>query len=76
MLTQAFEVWNTLRVSFHTDERNTRSAAALQRIGAKPEGTLRAHRIAADTTPRNSLRFSIIASEWPTVKASLQHRLS
>jgi RimJ/RimL family protein N-acetyltransferase len=76
MLTHAFEVWNVLRVSFHTDERNHRSSNALQRIGAKLEGTLRAHRIASDITPRNSLRFSIIASEWPAVKQALENRLT
>lgn len=75
MLTHAFEVWNTLRVCFHTDARNERSANALARIGAKPEGLLRAHRTAADFIPRDSLRFSITAAEWPEVKASLQRRL-
>ena len=76
MLTHAFEVWNTLRVCFHTDARNNRSATALARIGAKPEGLLRAHRLAADFTPRDSLRFSITAAEWPEVKQSLERRLS
>jgi RimJ/RimL family protein N-acetyltransferase len=68
MLTHAFEVWQVLRVCFHTDERNQRSRAALERIGAKFEGVLRAHRMAADFVPRNSFRFSIVATEWPDVK--------
>lgn len=75
MLTHAFDVWRMNSVSFCTDERNERSAAAIQRIGAKLEGTLRAHRMAADFTPRNTLRFSIVASEWPEVKRGLKLRL-
>jgi len=71
MLSHAFEVWKMLRVCFHTDARNERSRAALERIGAKPEGTLRAHRLAADHTPRNSMRYSILAAEWPEVKDRL-----
>lgn len=76
MLTHAFEVWRMNSVSFCTDERNERSAAALARIGAKLEGTLRAHRMAADFTPRNTLRFSIVASEWPKVKRGLKETLA
>ena len=68
MLTHAFEVWNVLRVCLHTDIRNLRSQAAMERIGCRREGTLRAHRIAADFTPRDSARYSIVAAEWPEVK--------
>ena len=68
MLTHAFEAWQVLRVCFHADARNARSRAALERIGAKFEGLLRAHRIAADFTPRDSARFSILAGEWPAVR--------
>ena len=75
MLAHAFEVWSVLRVCFHTDERNARSRAALERLGAQFEGILRAHRLAADSAPRNSVRFSILASEWPAVKEHLQQRL-
>lgn len=71
MLTHAFEIWQVLRVCLHTDERNERSRAAITRIGGKFEGILRAHRIAADHTARNSARFSIVASEWPEVKQQL-----
>ncbi len=76
MLTHAFEVWRMNSVSFCTDERNERSAAALKRIGAKLEGTLSAHRMAADFTPRNTLRFSVVASEWPEVKRRLEEKLA
>jgi RimJ/RimL family protein N-acetyltransferase len=75
MLTHAFEVWRMNSVHLCTDERNERSANAIQRIGAKLEGTLRAHRMAADFTPRNTLRFSIVASEWPEVKRGIEQKL-
>ena len=75
MLTHAFEQWQMLRVCFHTDARNHRSRAALERIGGRYEGILRAHRMAADYTARDSVRFSIIAAEWPGVKERLLERL-
>jgi RimJ/RimL family protein N-acetyltransferase len=71
MLTHAFERWEVLRVCLHTDARNARSRAAIERIGGKCEGILRAHRMAADFIPRDSVRYSIIASEWPAVKQRL-----
>jgi N-acetyltransferase len=71
MLTHAFEVWQVLRICFHTDARNQRSRAAIERIGGQFEGILRAHRIAADYIPRDSVRYSIIAAEWPAVKQRL-----
>lgn len=75
MLTHAFETWNLWRVVFHTDERNQRSRNALSRIGAKFEGISRAYRIATDVTPRNSARFSILASEWPEIRRQLSSRV-
>jgi N-acetyltransferase len=75
MLTHAFEAWQVLRVCFHTDARNQRSRAALERIGAKFEGILRAHRMAADFIPRDSVRYSIVEAEWPAVKYKLNHLL-
>lgn len=76
MLTHAFEVWQVPRVCFHTDVRNERSRAALARIGAQFEGILRSHRMAADTIPRDSARFSIVAAEWQVVKERLQEMVS
>jgi RimJ/RimL family protein N-acetyltransferase len=76
MLTHAFETWKMCSVHLCTDERNERSANAILRIGAKLEGVLRAHRMAADFTPRNTLRFSITAEEWPEVKRKLLERLA
>ena len=78
LLTHAFDVWQVLRVCFHTDARNQRSRAALERIGARYEGLLRAHRMAADHTVRDSLRYSMVAAEWPGLKQRLEqlsHRL-
>ncbi len=74
MLTHAFETWEVLRVCLHTDARNSRSRAAIERIGGRFEGVLRAHRLAADSTPRDSVRYSV-AAEWPEVKAKLTRLL-
>jgi N-acetyltransferase len=71
MLTHAFETWQVRSVCLHTDARNQRSRDAMARIGARYEGTLRAHRLGADLTPRDSARFSITAAEWPAVRQHL-----
>jgi len=75
MLAHAFETWQVLRVCFHTDARNQRSRAALERIGGKFEGILRAHRMGADHTARDSVRYSIVEAEWPDVKQRLNQLL-
>src|SRR6202167_282787 len=75
MLTHAFEVWRMLRVCLHTDARNKRSQAAIELIGGKFEGVLRAHKISADFKARDSYRYSVLAAEWPDVKARLTQRL-
>jgi RimJ/RimL family protein N-acetyltransferase len=75
MLTHAFQTWQMLRVCFHADARNTRSRAALERIGGKFEGILRAHRMAKDYTARDSARYSIVEADWPEVKLRLRHLL-
>ena len=72
MLTHAFEVWRVRSVCLHTDVRNQRSRDAIQRIGGTFEGVLRAHRLAADQSPRDSARFSITAAEWPVVRRHLE----
>lgn len=76
MLTHAFESWQVHRVCFHTDVRNHRSKEALARIGGHFEGILRAHRMSSDFIPRDSARFSIIATEWPAVKGKLEQMLN
>jgi N-acetyltransferase len=68
MLTHAFETWQVRSVCLHTDARNQRSRQAMERLGARFEGILRAHRLGADLTPRDSARFSITATEWPQVR--------
>jgi len=75
MLTHAFESWEMLRVCLHTDARNQRSRAAIERIGGRFEGILRSHRMAADFIARDSARFSIVAAEWPQVKKRLSGML-
>jgi RimJ/RimL family protein N-acetyltransferase len=76
MLTHAFEVWQMARVCLHTDERNARSRAAMERLGCRFEGILRSHRLAVDLIPRNSARYSIVAAEWPAAKSRIQGMLA
>jgi N-acetyltransferase len=71
MLTHAFEVWQVQSACLHTDARNQRSRDAMQRIGLQFEGILRSHRLGADSTPRDSARFSVTAAEWPQVRRRL-----
>ena len=71
MLSHAFEDWQVRSVCLHTDARNQRSRDAMQRIGARFEGILRAHRLGADGSPRDSARFSVTAAEWPAVSRHL-----
>jgi N-acetyltransferase len=64
------------RVEFKTDAKNKRSQAALRKLGAKEEGTLRGHMWMPQGYFRDSVYFSVLASEWPEVKAALERRLS
>jgi N-acetyltransferase len=76
MLRHAFETLGCVRVEFKTDVLNARSRAALLRIGAKEEGILRAHQIVPHTGRlRDSIYFSVIASEWPETRAELERKL-
>lgn len=76
MLTHAFETWGVARVAFRADARNTRSIAAIRRLGAVPEGVLRSHRLAPDGTRGDSAYFSILPDEWPAVRTALVARLA
>jgi RimJ/RimL family protein N-acetyltransferase len=76
MMTHAFEDWGVHRVALQTDVRNKRSWAAIERIGARLDGIMRADRPGSDDTVRTSARFSIVAAEWPDVKARLTARLA
>ena len=71
MLTHAFESWMVHRVSFRTDSRNERSRAAIERLGARFNGVVRAASIAYDGAIRDSAVYSILDSEWPQVKDRL-----
>ena len=64
------------RVEFKTDAKNLRSRAALRKLGAKEEGILRGHMWMPQGYFRDSAYFSILAAEWPDVKAQLEARLA
>jgi RimJ/RimL family protein N-acetyltransferase len=75
MLEHAFEVWRLRRVNLKTDARNTRSRTAIERLGAKLDGVLRAHSPAADGGVRDTAMYSILAGEWEEVRRGLRGRL-
>ena len=72
LMTHCFETWRVHRLVLKTDERNRRSRAAIERLGGRFEGTLRAHLPAADGIVRNTAMFSIVAEEWPAVRRRLE----
>jgi RimJ/RimL family protein N-acetyltransferase len=74
-LTYAFEVLGCNVVELRTHWHNHQSRAAIAALGAKQDGVLRNHLIGPDGTLRDSVVFSIIVSEWPTVRYSLRARL-
>jgi N-acetyltransferase len=71
MLGHAFERWQVRRVNLRTDARNLRSRTAIERLGAKLDGILRAHMPAADGGVRDTASYSILAGEWPAAKERL-----
>jgi len=75
MLTHAFETWRVHCVRLKTDARNERSRQAILRVGARFDGILRGHTVAADGTVRHSAFYSILDAEWPDVKTHLRSRL-
>jgi N-acetyltransferase len=75
MLRHAFEHWNMLRISLQTDSRNLRSQAAIERLGCRREGVLRAQKLSPDFIARDSVRYSMLADEWPAAKLSLLNRI-
>ena len=75
LLTHAFETLECIAVEFRTHYFNQQSRRAIERLGAKPDGILRNHQRAADGTLRDTCVYSIIASEWPTVRSHLSYRL-
>lgn len=75
MLRYAFEEQQWRRVEFKTSSKNTRSRAAILRLGAAEEGTFRKHMIQEDGSNRDTVYFSIVDDEWPAVKARLEFAL-
>jgi RimJ/RimL family protein N-acetyltransferase len=76
LLTHAFEKLDCIAVEFRTHFFNHQSRRGIERLGAKQDGILRNHQIAPNGTLRDTVVFSIIASEWPTVKAHLTFQLN
>ena len=75
LMTHAFEVWHVEVVRFLTHRMNLQSRAAIERLGAELEGILRAHVLDRDGRVRDTAAYSVLARDWPMVKAGLEHRL-
>jgi len=75
LLTHAFEALNCIAVEFRTHFFNHQSRRGIERLGAKLDGILRSHGIAKNGTLRDTCVYSVIATEWPTVKAHLTYQL-
>jgi len=76
LFAHAFETLGAERVELKCDARNERSRAAILKLGAKQEGIFRRHMLMHDGHQRDTVFFSVIAEEWPTVKAGLLARLA
>ena len=76
LLAHAFERLDCIAVEFRTHFFNHASRRGIERLGAKLDGILRSHPIAPNGTLRDTVVYSIIASEWPTVKAHLDYQLN
>ncbi|MGE5123709.1 MAG: GNAT family N-acetyltransferase [Acidobacteriaceae bacterium] len=75
LLMHAFDVLGCVRVWFKTDQRNTRSQHALEKLGVIKEGVLRNHMILPDGYIRNSVVYSLLPEEWSQVKGQLEAKL-
>ncbi len=75
LLKHAFEDWGAVRVQFGTDSNNVHSQRAILKLGAKFEGRLRNHGFRYDGSVRDTMLYSIISSEWPTVMKGLEARI-
>ena len=76
LLAHAFEKLDCIAVEFRTHFFNHQSRRGIERLGAKLDGILRSHQIAPNGTLRDTVVYSIIASEWPTVRAHLNYQLN
>jgi RimJ/RimL family protein N-acetyltransferase len=72
LLRHGFETVGCHRIQLKTDSRNLRSQAAIERIGAKKEGILRAHMVLPNGYVRDTVMYSVIAAEWPETRAHLE----
>jgi RimJ/RimL family protein N-acetyltransferase len=75
LLRYAFEELKCIAVEFRTHFFNRQSRAGIERLGAKLDGVLRQHQLGRDGSLRDTCVYSIVDSEWPTVKAHLSHQL-
>ncbi len=75
LLGHAFEQLSCIAVEFRTHFVNTQSRNAIERLGAKLDGVLRNHMVMANGSLRDTAVYSIIKTEWPTIKAHLQFKL-
>lgn len=75
LLERAFEDLGCIAVEFRTHWHNRQSRAAIEKLGAKQDGVLRNHTIFENGTTRDTVVYSIINAEWPTVKFALEERL-
>jgi RimJ/RimL family protein N-acetyltransferase len=71
MMSRAFEGLGAERLVWHTDIRNIRSQAAIERLGAQREGVLRHHRIRPDGSWRDTVQYAMLRDEWPEAKERL-----
>ena len=76
MMAHAFDTLGLTRVEWKTDALNARSRAAILRLGATEEGTLRSHMVVRDGRLRDTVYFSVTADEWPAVRDRLTARLA
>ncbi|OBC10731.1 GCN5 family acetyltransferase [Mycobacterium sp. 852013-50091_SCH5140682] len=76
MLGHAFDELNCVAVEFRTHFFNFASRAAIERLGAKLDGVLRSHQIAADGSRRDTVVYSILDTEWPAARNNLKFRLA
>ena len=75
LLAHAFDTLGCIAVEFRTHVFNQQSRRAIERLGAKLDGVLRSHQRASNGTLRDTAVYSIVAAEWPTVRAHLQWQL-
>ncbi|MFF4879012.1 MULTISPECIES: bifunctional pyridoxamine 5'-phosphate oxidase family protein/GNAT family N-acetyltransferase [unclassified Micromonospora] len=75
LLSRAFDELGAVRVAWHTDIRNERSQAAIERLGATREGVLRMHRQRPDGSWRDTVQYAMTVDEWPNAQLRLRERL-